>query len=165
MLIGARGRRLALFDEAHLARQVALRGTDLLVFWMGGNDVSSEYFNRDLFVRDYGAGIDAARAERPEVSCLVVSVMDMGQRPGGRTRRRVPSFVELQRELAFSRGCAFMNFYEAMGGSGTMARWRRRSDPWVSADYSHPTYAGAGEVGELFSRVLLRSLAEHLGQL
>ena len=102
MLIGARGRRMALFDEEHLGRQVALRGTDLLVFWMGGNDVSSGFFDRDLFLRDYGAGIDAARAGRAEASCLVVSVLDMGVRPGGRTRRRVPRFIEIQHELALS---------------------------------------------------------------
>ena len=57
-----------------------------------------------------------------------------------------------------------MNFFEAMGGANTMTRWRRRRTPLVSGDYTHPTYAGAGEVGELFSKILLRSLAEHLGQ-
>lgn len=162
MLIGARGRRLALFDAEHFGRQVALRETDLLVFWLGANDAESSYFDRDGFLADYGAGIDHARAERPEASCLVVSITDVGEVPGGRTRRRVPRIVQAQQELALAHGCAFLNFFEVMGGEGTIRRWFRASPRLASSDYVHFTLAGARAVGQLFYQVILRSFDEHL---
>ncbi len=162
MLIGARGRRLALFDAEHLGRQVDQRGTDLLVFWMGGNDAESSYFDRDGFIADYGVGIAAARAGRPEASCLVVSILDIGESPGGRTRRRVPTLVAAQREMAEAQACAFLDFYQLMGGAGSMRRWYRSRPRLVSGDYIHPTLQGAHEVGQLFYQAILRDYDEHL---
>ena len=163
MLIGARARRLALFDGDHFGKQIALRESDLVVFWMGGNDAESSYFDREGFVRDYSAGIAHARAERPEASCLVASVMDMGQRPSGRTRRRVPGLVELERQLAHDQGCAFFDLFEAMGGAGTARRWFRSRPRMISGDYQHVTPPGAHEIGQLYYQTLLRGFAEHLG--
>ena len=162
MLIGARGRRLSLFDAEHFGRQVALRGTDLLVFWMGANDAEERYFDRDGFLAQYGAGIDHARAGRPEASCLVVSITDLGEVPGGRTRRNVPRIVEAQQQLAQTHNCAFLNFFEAMGGEDSMRRYFRQEPRLAAADYVHFTLAGARVVGELFYEILLRSFDEHL---
>jgi lysophospholipase L1-like esterase len=163
MLIGARARRLALFDGEHFGRQVALRQTDLLVFWMGGNDAESDYFDREGFLADYGAGIANARSVRPEASCLVVSIPDLGESPGGRTRRRVPQIVEASREVAEAHGCAYLNFFEAIGGAGTARRWYLSTPRILSGDYIHPTAAGAQVVGDILYQHLLRGFAEHLG--
>lgn len=163
MLIGARARRLALFDADHFGRQVALRQTDLLVFWLGGNDAESSYFDREGFVEDYGAGIAAARAGRPEASCLVVSIPDQGESPGGRTRRRVPEVVAASGEVAEAQGCAFLDFFEASGGAGTARRWYRSRPRLISGDYIHPTYDGGRFAGDFFYELLMRGFAEHLG--
>ena len=162
MLIGARARRLVHFDAGHLGRQVALRGTDLLLFWMGANDAESSYFDETGFVADYSAGIEHARAGRPDASCLVMSITDMGERPGGATRRRVPGFVDLQRQVALDRGCAFFDLFEATGGPGTARRWFRSQPRLISGDYTHLTPDGARAVGEILHHTLLRGLSEHL---
>jgi lysophospholipase L1-like esterase len=164
MLVGARGRRLAFFDADHLGNQVSLRGSDLLVFWMGANDAESEYWNRNGFITDYGAGIAAARSRRPEVSCLVVSILDMGEREGGRTRRRVPRIVEAQREIAAATGCAFFDFFEAMGGAGSIQRWFRSDPRLASGDYTHLTAPGARVAGQIFTETLLRGYDEWLAR-
>jgi hypothetical protein len=162
MLVGARGRRLAHFDAAHFARQVAQRGPDLLVFWLGGNDAQSEYFERAGFVAEYGAGIEHARAGRPEASCLVVSITDLGSGPEGRPRRRAAPIVDAQREIALARGCAFLDFFRATGGEGGMRAWSRRG--LVSGDYLHFTPPGARDIGQLFYETVLRGFDEHLAR-
>lgn len=162
MLVGARGRRLALFDAAHIARQVALREPDLLVFWLGGNDAQAEYFERAGFVAEYGAGIEHARAGRPEASCLVVSITDLGSGPEGRPRRRAAPIVEAQRAIARAQRCAFLDLFQATGGEGGMRAWSRRG--LVSGDYLHFTAAGARDMGLLFAESLLRGYDEFLAR-
>src|SRR5690606_37380233 len=103
--------------EPHLRAQVAEREPDLLLFWLGSNDAaaSSVGFSRERFVRDYREVIRRVHAGRPEASCLVMSILDVGERGDGaiRTRRRVPRIVEAQREAALAEGCAFFDAYQA----------------------------------------------------
>jgi len=162
MMVGAFARTLLRFDPGHWAGQVAARAPDLLVFWMGGNDAVQDAvgFSRGRFVDGYAAAIATARRGRPEASCLVVSVLDSGERDEvgrARTQPRVPRVVAAQREVAERTGCAFYDLFRAVGGEGTMARWVREASPRVSGDLKHLTPRGAHHVGHLLERALLRS--------
>jgi lysophospholipase L1-like esterase len=165
-LIGAFVRVLRNFDVAHWQRQLRERETDLVVFWLGGNDAvsSSVPFVRDRFVSNYTEVIQRARRARPKMSCLVISVLDSADKVGGqvRTRTRVPQLVEAQQEVAEATGCAFFNAYEAIGGHGTMRRWYRSSPRLVEGDYRHLTEAGSRVVGTLFYKAMLKAYDEHL---
>ena len=151
MLVGAFTRVLGHFDADHWARQIALRQTDLLVFWLGGNDATSRTtgFSRNRFVESYVSSIERARRGRPESSCLVVSVMDSADTESERIRTfaRVPRVVRAQADVAARTGCAFYNLFEATGGHNTMARWRRRG--LASGDFKHLTMRGSSEVGRV----------------
>jgi lysophospholipase L1-like esterase len=166
MLVGAFTRVLGNFDEAHWARQIALREADLIAFWLGGNDATSRTvgFDRGEYVADYTAVLQAAHAGRPEASCLVVSVLDVGERVDGeiRSRNRVPRVVEAQREAALAAGCAFFDAYEAIGGAGTMRRWARSSPRLVSVDYRHLSGEGATVIAGLIERALLKAYDDWL---
>jgi hypothetical protein len=156
-LIGARVARLLRFDREHLRRQVELREPDLLVFWLGGNNVLADRWTRDAFVRDYGQGIAAARQGRPEASCLVVSVTDIGERGSGRSIERLPDVVEAQREVARAQGCGFYDVFRAMGGAGTMRRWSFSTEPRLGAlDFRHITPEGGVHIGGLIHDALIR---------
>jgi hypothetical protein len=95
-----------------------------------------------------------------------MSIMDKGERVGRfiRTHRRVPRVVEAQREAARNAGCAFFNVYEAMGGAGTMARWRRMDPRLVSGDLGHLTGFGSRVVGRIMYSALMQGLAAHAAQ-
>lgn len=161
MLIGAFARTLLHLDPAHWAAQVRLRAPDLLVFWMGGNDAVADgmRFSSARFVPDYARAIGHARAGRPDAGCLVVSVLDAGERSGGwpRTIERLPRVVEAQREVARRAGCAFFDLFEAMGGPNTVVEWARADPPLVSGDLKHLTTAGARAVAALLERALLQA--------
>lgn len=154
-LIGARVARLLRFDSDHWRRQVELRAPDLLVFWLGGNNATARQFSRDAFVRDYGQAIATARSGRPEASCLIASITDIGERDVGRTLSHVPPVVEAQREVARAQRCGFLNVYETMGGRGTMDRWFHGSPRLATPDYRHLTPNGAQRVGGYFTDALI----------
>jgi lysophospholipase L1-like esterase len=164
MLIGASVRVGLNFDETHIATQVRQREPDLLIFWLGGNDVISRFFTPDRFREDYDELIRRFQAGRPEASCLVVSVLDMGQMEEGRIRTRayVGAVVDTQEQVARDRGCAFFNLYEATGGRGTMNRWYNSNPRLAVSDYSHLTEIGARVVGTLIRRALLKSYDDWL---
>lgn len=154
-LIGARVARLLRFDPAHWRRQVQLRNPDLLVFWLGGNNVTARQFNRANFIRDYGQAIATARSGRPDASCLIASITDIGERDVGTTLSHVQPVVDAQREVARAQQCGYLNLYETMGGRGTMDRWFHGSPRLATPDYRHLTPAGAQRVGGYFNDALI----------
>jgi lysophospholipase L1-like esterase len=159
MLVGAFTRVLGQFDRAHWQRQIALRETDLLVFWMGGNDAiaTSTGFSPTRYVADFERSIRTARAGRPAASCLIVSVMDAAEATDGRIRTldRIPRVVDAQREVATRTNCAFFDLFHALGGPGTMARWRQTR--LSEGDFHHLTPSGAEAVGTKIVEALLAS--------
>lgn len=155
MLVGAFTRVLSHFDREHWAKQIALREVDLLVFWLGGNDAASQTTMLDpaRYTETYASSIAAARAGRPQASCLVVAPLDSRDARRNRVRR----LVEAQREVATQTGCAFFDAWAATGGEGTMARWQRASPRLAEADGKHLTSPGARVVATLLYQSLLRS--------
>lgn len=159
-LIGAFTRVLRLFDHDHLATQVRQRDPDLVVFWMGANDAVSESvaYVPDRYARHYRGILRRYREANPEMSCLVMSVLDKGERVNGRivTRSRVPRLVAAQREIALAEGCAFFDTFLAMGGEGTMARWYANRPRLVTDDLGHLTASGSRIMGTLLYRAILK---------
>ncbi|MFK7990519.1 MAG: GDSL-type esterase/lipase family protein [Sandaracinaceae bacterium] len=167
-LIGAFTRVLRLFDRAHLAEQVRLRDPDLLVFWMGANDAVSESvaFVPDQYVTHYRGILRRYQDANPDMACMVMSILDKGERVNGRitTRPRVPRMVEAQREAANAEGCAFFDTYQAMGGDGTMRRWYTARPRLVTDDLGHLTAAGSRVMGTLLYRALLKGFDDWIAE-
>jgi hypothetical protein len=69
--------------------------------------------------------------------------------------RAIPEIVAIQQRIAEQTGCGFFNTYQAMGGSGTMARWYDRHPAMVGADLIHPSPQGARIVAQLLTGQLL----------
>jgi hypothetical protein len=79
--------------------------------------------------------------------------MDRGQQNGGEieTLPTIPRIVDIQRRVALELHCGFFN-------AGTMARWYASHPQLVSADFIHPTPAGARIVATAFVRDLTSGL-------
>ena len=60
-----------------------------------------------------------------------------------------------ERRVAMAQNIPVYNTFLAMGGAGTMARWYASTPRLVSADYIHPTPAGAKIVAGEFIQALL----------
>lgn len=142
-------------NEGHWSEQLRHRNPNLVVINYGTNE--SQYASSDQMQRyekDLREVIRRVRVALPNVSILVVSPMDRGKRvPGGKiiTMPSIPLIVEMQRRVALEEKCAFFNTFQAMGGSGTMAKWFAGTgkNHLVGGDLTHPTTEGAEIVGSL----------------
>jgi hypothetical protein len=97
------------------------------------------------------------------MACLVMAPLDHGERKGNRilTRPIVPRMVAAQRNVALAQGCAFFDTYAAMGGDGSIGRWRRVKPPLANSDLAHLTRRGHEVIGDLLYRALIEGYVEY----
>ena len=166
-LIGSFTQRLDYQDPVHIARQIARRDNDLLVFMLGGNDVQRERMDlvrtMQPYEEEYRRVIRKFRAGKSKASCLIMSLLDHGERVGAheiRTRRIVPRMVESQRKVALQEGCAFFDTFTAMGGEGSIGRWYRSKPALAGPDLAHATSVGHEVIAGLLVRALMYGYAQ-----
>jgi lysophospholipase L1-like esterase len=150
------------FDTAQWTEHLRHMNPDLVVLNYGSNESFFGGYLDSQYPRDVRQMIQRTREALPDASILVMSPMDRGDRNSEGeivTPPAVPRVIEVQRRVAIEEGCAFFNTFEAMGGSGTMARWYNDKPRMVSADFLHPLPQGAAKVGALVEKALV---AEYL---
>ena len=159
--LGMNGAHVALlahvFNERHWAEQLQHRRPDLLILNYGTNESGFASFVGGTYEEELRAVVKRIRKAVPGASLLIMSPMDRAGRVAGGeivTLPTLPKLVGIQQKVARETGCAFFNTYEAMGGSGTMARWYETQPRMVSADFIHPSAAGARLVGNLLYQAL-----------
>jgi lysophospholipase L1-like esterase len=146
------------FDPAHWSGQLQHYRPDLVVVNYGTNESLFPQYLETYYPGELRTVIRRIQAAVPEASVLIMSPMDKGERDSTGeivTAPSLPRIVEIQREVARETGCAFFNTFEAMGGSGTMARWYSSQPRLVTADFTHPFPAGARKVGILADNAIL----------
>jgi lysophospholipase L1-like esterase len=173
-LIGSFTQRLDYQNAEHLAGQIKRRDVDLMVFMFGGNDLSREKadlkLNTDPYEQEYARVIRKFRAGKPEASCLIMSLTDHALRVGDAivSRGIVARLAAAQQKVAAAEGCAFYDTFDAMGGLGTIDRWRKASPPLASPDLRHPTVAGQRHIATALHHALMKAYAayrkQHEGQ-
>jgi lysophospholipase L1-like esterase len=167
-MVGARARRLLDYDQAHIRRQLELRGIHLVVLGFGGNEADDPVgVMRRNYEPEFARVIERMRAGREDMACLVFAPLDQASRDSfGRieTLPGVPVIVEAQRRAAARQGCAFYDTFAAMGGVGAMRVWARERPRLALDDYRHATPAGYEVIGNMFYKALLKAFAEYLAR-
>jgi lysophospholipase L1-like esterase len=128
-------------------------GASLIIVNYGSNESSFGKFVHTLYANELRTAITRIRRLAPNASILIMSPMDRGEHTGLNqieTMETIPEIVVIQRQVAAETHCAFFDTYDAMGASGTMARWYTASPRLVTADLLHPTPQGATIVAGLF---------------
>ena len=136
----------------------------------------NKYLNYDLVILQYGVNVvndkvkDFSWYEKgmtevvkhiqncfPGVSILVISAGDKSTRIEGQyiTDPSVPVVIEAQRRVAQKTNTAFWNFYEAMGGDGSMVKWATGDTIYANSDYTHFNSRGARKVGGLLYNYMI----------
>ncbi len=134
----------------HLARQVAWRDPDLIVYQMGGNELgypSLKSGGGKVWKERYVRVVRSVRKGAPDASCLLITPLDQGERVRGTVRSKptMATMVRLQRETAREMGCAFWDAQAAMGGSGSFGVWLNKKLAW--SDLYHLTNKGLALIG------------------
>ncbi len=138
----------------------------LVVINYGTNESNSAAFVEKQYEKELRSAIARIRTALPNVSILVMSPMDRGERHGIddiETMATIPEIVHIQKRVAADARCAFFNTYDAMGGDGTMSRWYTGHPRMVAADLIHPTPQGAGIIAQMFVKELLEGYDKYRG--
>nr|WP_239989198.1 SGNH/GDSL hydrolase family protein [Corallococcus macrosporus] len=153
-------------DGAALKSQLAQRAPRLLVFFLGGNEskrIEWKRLDMEKLRADLSALLRRAREAAPGSACLLVGPMDAVKGPGAKAqaltqRPSLEAVNAAEREVALAEGCAFFDFYAAMGGEGALARFH--ASGFMHDDLVHPRGAGLDVLGHLVTDALLRAYVE-----
>jgi hypothetical protein len=144
-------------DPADWAAEMQLRGPSLVVLQFGTNESEDTTIKAETYAPVFGKLIEEVQAAAPGVPILIASPLDRAIKGSDgelRTSPVIERIIAGQRAAALEHGVAFWNTFEAMGGRGTMAKWRHTRPQLGNNDLSHPTPAGAEILGNLFSRAI-----------
>jgi lysophospholipase L1-like esterase len=149
-------------DEGIFTRQLLAREPNAVVVMMGGNEIRSLAFKwttPDEVRRDYAALLDRVKKAAPDAACLAIAPIDAAKATAAgaelTTRKEVAVVVEIEREVAREKGCAFFDLFGAMGGDGSLSRFHREG--LIHEDLVHPKGKGGDVLGQLVASALFES--------
>ena len=125
---------------------------DLVVFSIGINDIQGGDFDEDYFKANYRAIIQEIKKVNPRCAFLFTGINDSWRRGRGvneHTARAERAF----RDLAAEYKAVFWDWYEVMGGYGSMASWETAG--LAQADKVHFTPQGYREVADMLFDAIL----------
>ena len=144
-------------DPADWAARIALRKPSLVVLQFGTNESEDTTIKAETYEPVFGTLIEEVQRAAPGVPILVASPLDRAIKGSDgelKTSPVIERIIAGQRAAAKAHGVAFWNTFEAMGGRGTMAKWRHTRPQLGNNNLSHPTPAGAEILGNLFSQAV-----------
>ena len=118
----------------------------------------------DAYQATLSTFVENLKAAAPESSILIAAPVDRAEKTDRgeiRTREIIVRLTDAQRKVAQSRGVAFWNTFEAMGGRGTVKRWLFTKPNLYNWDFTHPTTQGAMVIGDLLVGALLRGYSAY----
>ncbi len=165
-IVAASANTYLLVDEDVLADHMAVRQPNLVVMQLGGNEnrrIDRKVFTYQQVVDDFEKFVDRMRETAPDADCLTVGPIEAvySHTPKGKefeTRKWLAKVNDAQRRISLEKGCAYFDFYRAMGGEGSF--WRFHKAGYVSSDRIHPRSFGLDVLGELFARALFDAYQE-----
>lgn len=150
-MLGAFTKRMLGWDPEHIAGQIEHRDPDLIVFTYGGNDtrrVANGKLTAEEYVAEYTEAVQRVRAGKPGASCLITSMTDRAKSLEFKiTPEHTKVIATAQQQVAERAGCAFFDSYNAMGGAGSLVKWRAMKPPLASGDLKHLNHRGRVKLG------------------
>lgn len=151
-------------DADMFGRQLAQREPSLFVAMLGGNEVRSLNYGT-LDAKQFDGYLTEllrrAKKAAPNSACLIVTPIDAVKATAAgeelTTRPEIKRVIDVQRAVAKREGCALFDLFSAMGGAGSLARFRDKG--FLSDDLVHPTWRGGDVLGQLFADALLNAYA------
>ncbi|HEY4799297.1 MAG TPA: hypothetical protein VII99_09510, partial [Bacteroidia bacterium] len=136
---------------------------DLIVLQYGLNTVGHDQKDYSWYSRGLSTLLDYLKNIFPNSSILLISVGDKSWKSpdGWTTEPDIPILVETQKKAAQTKGIAFWNLYEAMGGKNSMTHWVEGDTLLATPDYAHLNYRGAKRISDQLFRQLMKEFSEY----
>jgi lysophospholipase L1-like esterase len=153
-LPGSTATTLASYDQAALMHQVHARQPDLFVFFFGTNESALSPARVEEMKASYPLLFFTLRQAAPEADCLILGPTDrMRWKKGWREVESSDEVTAAMEKIAEEQGCAFWRTREAMGGKGSIDRWRKKK--LANVDHVHLTTPGYHRLADTFIEDLL----------
>ena len=124
---------------------------DLVLFSIGVNDIQGADFDVRRFKANYRELVKKVRRVNPRCAILFTGINDSWRRRG--VNEHTEAAENAFRELAKEFDAVFWDWYEVMGGYGSMARWQEAG--LAQGDKIHFTPTGYKLVGDLLFEAIL----------
>ena len=155
---GASGMIFTKMNGGQFKASLEREAYDLIILQFGGNAVPylKDGAHVGRFARALARQADYLKRLHPNAAFLFIGPSDMA-RKNGLAFESYPLLEELTHRLRnelLSRGIAFWDLYDVMGGSGSMVKWVDAKPALAVRDYIHFTPKGASKVGASLVRAL-----------
>jgi len=144
----------------HFERHLAVQPADLVIFGIGINDAhkDTDEFNKEVFKENYRALIARFKRVNPKVNFIFITNNDsyFNRKPN----KNAITVRQAMLELAEENRCAVWDFFEIMGGLGSVAVWQKAG--LAKKDKIHFTTQGYHLMGDLLFDAIQRDFAAYL---
>ncbi len=155
-LRGSSGTIFTRMSKSVMKQSFDLLDTRMIILQFGGNSAVSIRNEKQIsaYLRKLENQIDYFHEVAPEAQVLFIGPSDMGRSVEGRvaTIPMLPALNDSLKVMALSKGAAYWDLFNMMGGENSMVRWVKHSPALASSDYIHFTTKGAEHVGMAFAR-------------
>lgn len=151
-------------EETIFIDQVKARAPALVLLMFGGNETKRIAWGRsseEKVMHDLRLLIARVR-QASHAACWVIGPLDaVVKRPGTGAftqRPELEEVIEMERKIALEEGCAWMDLFQAMGGTGSIKRFDKAG--LMHADRVHPKGKGLDLLGQLIVDALFDEYAK-----
>jgi lysophospholipase L1-like esterase len=131
---------------------------DLIVFQYGVNLMfKPDDTNYDYYYRAMKNVLKKFKTNMPDTEFLMLSCSDRAFNYDGqwKTAVGIDSLINTQAKLAYNNKLAFYNFYQSIGGNGTIVKWADSTVKLANKDYVHFNFRGANAVAKIIYKALI----------
>jgi len=155
---GASGMVFSKLDPDQFQKQLNEEDYKLIILQYGGNAVPylKDEAHARRFARSAARQIDHIKRLHPDAAILYIGPSDMARKNGLKMESYplIQPFKTALRAEVLSRGAAYWDLYDVMGGTGSMVRWVDSEPALAVKDYIHFTPKGAQWVGNALAAQL-----------
>lgn len=140
-------------EEAIFEDQMRARNPALVMLMFGGNETKRIAWGRssqEKVMHDLRTLIGRVKKATGGAPCWVVGPLDAVVKRGGNMYAQRPELEEviaMEKKIALEEGCAWMDLFAAMGGSGSVKRFDKAG--FMHPDRVHPKGKGLDLLGQL----------------
>lgn len=161
-LRGSSGLEFTKADQLFFKRVLKELNVKMLIMQFGVNVVPYKTSNYSFYEKSLSRQLSFLKSIDRNLQIIVIGVGDAARQTenGIESYPNIEKIRDAQRSAAFTNGCAFWDFYEAMGGKNSIYSWVHADPPLAQKDYTHMTRAGARIAGELLYRAFIEEYTE-----
>lgn len=150
--------QLGRVEESTRRAMLKERDYDLVVFLLGTN-----MFAPDMHEKWVKTALTSFRAALPNTPLMLMSPPDVGKGPKDwNSDPRIAKMAQLFREIARAEHLLYWDFFEAMGGTGSMKHFAKNQI--ALRDFVHLGWKGGSLMGRRFAHELVRGFSAYVSE-